>query len=148
MRVLLQRSKYSNVVINDKVNGEIDKGLVLFVGFKETDNIEVVNKLIDKVINLRIFEDDNGLMNLSLLDIKGSILSISQFTLYADCKKGRRPSFKESMNKDKANKLYIEFNKLLKEKGIKVETGIFGSDMKVFINNDGPVTIMLDSDLL
>lgn len=145
MRVLLQRSKNSKVRINDKINGEIEKGLVLFVGFTNGDDEEIIDKIIDKVINLRIFEDKNNLMNLSLLDVNGSILSISQFTLYANCKKGRRPSFTEALNSKDASKLFDTFNSKLKSKNINVETGIFGSDMKVEIYNDGPVTILLDS---
>lgn len=145
MKVLLQRSKNSKVIIDNEVNGEIKKGLVLLVGFTHDDNETIIDKMIDKIINLRIFEDEKGLMNLSLLDINGEILSISQFTLYADATSGRRPSFVNSMKKEIASELYDLFNKKLKEKNIKVETGIFGADMKVEIYNDGPVTIMLDS---
>ena len=145
MKVLLQRSKNSKVTIDNEVNGEIKKGLVLLVGFTHDDNETIIDKMIDKIINLRIFEDEKGLMNLSLLDINGEILSISQFTLYADATSGRRPSFVNSMKKETASELYDLFNKKLKEKNIKVETGIFGADMKVEIYNDGPVTIMLDS---
>ncbi|MBQ3142000.1 MAG: D-tyrosyl-tRNA(Tyr) deacylase [Bacilli bacterium] len=145
MKVLLQRSKNSKVTIDNEVNGEIKKGLVLLVGFTHDDNETIIDKMIDKIINLRIFEDEKGLMNLSLLDINGEILSISQFTLYADATSGRRPSFVNSMKKETASELYDLFNIKLKEKNIKVETGIFGADMKVEIYNDGPVTIMLDS---
>lgn len=145
MRILVQRSKFSKVTINNKINGSIDKGLVAFVGFTHTDNENIIDKMIDKLINLRIFEDENELMNLSLLDVKGEILSISQFTLYADTTKGRRPSFINAMKQEEATKLYDLFNKKLKEKNVKVETGIFGADMKVEIYNDGPVTVMLDS---
>lgn len=145
MRILVQRSKFSKVTIDNKINGSINKGLVVFVGFTHTDNESVINKMIDKLINLRIFEDEKELMNLSLLDVKGEILSISQFTLYADTTKGRRPSFTNAMKQEEASKLYDLFNKKLKEKNIKIETGIFGADMKVEIYNDGPVTVMLDS---
>ena len=145
MRILIQRSKESKVTIDGKVNGKIDKGYVLFVGFTEGDNEQIIDKMIDKVINLRIFEDENEKMNLSIKDVGGSILSISQFTLYANCKDGRRPSFVEAMKPDEATRLYDYFNEELK-KIIHTETGIFGSDMKVEIYNDGPVTIMLDSD--
>lgn len=148
MKALLQRSKESKVTINNKINGKIDNGLVIFVGFTNGDNEEIINKMIDKIINLRIFEDEKGLMNLSLLDINGSILSISQFTLYADAKKGRRPSFINALEPNESSKLYDIFNQKLKEKNINVQTGIFGEDMKVEIYNDGPVTIMLDSDEL
>ena len=147
MRVLLQRSRQSKVTIDGKVNGQIEHGLVLLVGFKEGDNELIIDKMINKIINLRIFEDENGKMNLSILDTKGSILSISQFTLYANTKEGRRPSFIEALNPADATKLFDLFNEKL-NKQIHVETGIFGSDMKVEIYNDGPVTIMLDSDNL
>ena len=145
MKVVLQRSKESKVTINGKINGRINEGLVLLSSFTEGDNIETVNKMIDKIINLRIFEDENEKMNLSLLDKKGSILNISQFTLYADCKKGRRPSFVNAMNPLEASKLYDYMNEKLKSLNINTQTGIFASDMKVEIYNDGPVTIILDS---
>ena len=147
MRVLLQRSKNSKVTIDGKVNGQIDHGYVLLVGFTNGDNEEIIDKMINKIINLRVFEDDNGKMNLSIMDTKGSILSISQFTLYANTKEGRRPSFTDAMKPDEASKLYDLFNEKLSEH-LLVETGIFGADMKVEIYNDGPVTIMLDSDEL
>ena len=147
MRVVVQRSKKSKVTIDGKVNGEIDKGYVLLVGFTEGDNEKIIDKMINKIINLRIFEDENEKMNLSINDIGGSILSISQFTLYADCTEGRRPSFAKALNPTDASKLYDIFNKKLSEQ-IHTETGIFGADMKVEIYNDGPVTIILDSDEL
>ena len=147
MRVVLQRSKNSKVTIDNKVNGSIDYGYVLLVGFTNGDNEEIIDKMINKIINLRVFEDDNGKMNLSIMDTKGSILSISQFTLYANTKEGRRPSFTDAMKPDEASKLYDLFNEKLSEH-LLVETGIFGADMKVEIYNDGPVTIMLDSDEL
>ncbi len=147
MRVVVQRSKQSRVTIDGKVNGSIDHGYVLLVGFTEGDNEAIIDKMINKIVNLRIFEDDQGKMNLSILDVNGSILSISQFTLYANCKEGRRPSFTEALNPTDATKLYDLFNEKLREYVI-VETGIFGADMKVEIYNDGPVTILLDSDQL
>lgn len=147
MRVLVQRSKNSKVTIDGKINGKIDHGFVLLVGFTNGDNEAIIDKMINKIINLRIFEDENEKMNLSILDTKGSILSISQFTLYANCKEGRRPSFVEALNPNDATKLYDLFNEKL-GKLIHVETGIFGADMKVEIYNDGPVTVMLDSDEL
>jgi D-tyrosyl-tRNA(Tyr) deacylase len=147
MRVVVQRSKKSSVTINNKVNGSIDHGYVLLVGFTEGDNEDIIDKMINKIINLRIFEDENEKMNLSILDTKGSILSISQFTLYADTTCGRRPSFINALNPTDASNLYDSFNKKLSEY-IHVETGIFGADMKVEIYNDGPVTIMLDSNEL
>ena len=145
MKVVVQRSKKSKVTIDGKVNGEIEKGYVLLVGFTNGDNEVIIEKMIDKIINLRIFEDKDEKMNLSLLDVKGEILSISQFTLYANAKRGRRPSFVEALNPSDASNLYDIFNNKLREKEIKVETGVFGADMKVEIYNDGPVTIILDS---
>lgn len=146
MRVVIQRSLNSSVSVNNKIVGQIDYGLVLLVGFTYGDNIEIINKMVQKIINLRIFDDENNVMNKSLLDINGSILSISQFTLYADTKKGNRPSYKNSLNREEAIELYDLFNNNLKDNNIHVETGIFGSDMKVNINNDGPVTIILESE--
>lgn len=147
MKVLVQRSKNSKVTIDGKVNGQIDHGYVLLVGFTNGDNETIIDKMINKILNLRIFEDENEKMNLSILDTKGSILSISQFTLYADAKEGRRPSFTNALNPTDASKLYDIFNEKLRSQ-IHTETGIFGADMKVEIYNDGPVTIMLDSDEL
>ncbi len=147
MRVVIQRSKKSSVTIYGKVNGKIDHGFVILVGFTDGDNEEIIDKMINKIINLRIFEDENEKMNLSILDTKGSILSISQFTLYANCTEGRRPSFAEALNPNDATILYDKFNEKLNE-FVHTETGIFGSDMKVEIYNDGPVTIVLDSDIL
>ena len=147
MKVVLQRSKNSKVTIDGQINGSINKGLVLLSSFTDGDNEEIVDKMIDKIVNLRIFVDENDKMNLSLLDIKGSILNISQFTLYADCNKGRRPSFVNAMNPVEASKLYDYMNKKLSNI-VNTETGIFGADMKVEIYNDGPVTIILDSNEL
>lgn len=147
MRVLLQRCKNSKVTINGNVNGKIDYGYVALVGFTNFDDVDIIDKMIKKIVNLRVFEDGDGKMNLSILDVGGCILSISQFTLYADCKKGNRPSFVNAMNPSDASKLYDIFNEKL-GKILHVETGIFGSDMKVEIYNDGPVTIMLDSNEL
>ena len=147
MKVLVQRSKNSKVTIDGKVNGQIDPGYVLLVGFTNGDNETIIDKMINKILNLRIFEDENEKMNLSILDTKGSILSISQFTLYANTKEGRRPSFTNALNPTDASKLYDIFNEKLRSQ-IQTETCIFGADMKVEIYNDGPVTIMLDSDEL
>jgi D-tyrosyl-tRNA(Tyr) deacylase len=144
MRVLVQRSLNSSVSVNNKIVGKINKGLVLFVGFTNNDTIDNINYLVKKIINLRIFDDEKGIMNKSILDVDGEILSISQFTLYADTKKGNRPSYMHSLNSIEANKLYEIFNKEL-SKYIHIETGIFKSDMKVNIINDGPVTILLES---
>lgn len=146
MRVLVQRSKFSSVSIDGRVNGQIDFGLTLLVGFTHNDDEKVIDYMIDKVINLRIFDDEKGVMNKSVLDVSGSILSISQFTLYADASKGRRPSYIKALNGEEAITLYNLFNKKLKEKNIDVQTGIFGSDMLVNIQNDGPVTILLEKE--
>jgi D-tyrosyl-tRNA(Tyr) deacylase len=146
MKVVVQRALDASVEVDKKVIGEIKKGLMLLVGFTEGDNKETIIKMINKIINLRIFDDENGVMNRSLLDTKGSILSISQFTLYADTRKGRRPSYLNALRGEEATKLYDEFNKLLRDNNIKVETGQFGADMKVRFTNDGPVTIILDSE--
>ena len=144
MRIIVQRCTNAQVTVDNKIVGKIGKGLMLLVGFTHTDDETNIDYMVDKVINLRIFDDENGVMNKSLLDIKGSILSISQFTLYADAKKGRRPSYIEALSGDKATKLYDTFNKKIKEKNINIETGIFGADMKVTLTNDGPVTIILE----
>lgn len=145
MRVLLQRSLNSNVIVGGKVVGSIDNGLVLFVGFTQGDDIKVIDYLINKILNIRIFDDENGVMNKSIIDVGGSILSISQFTLYADCNKGNRPSYMNALKSDEAILLYEEFNKRL-SKYINVSEGIFGSDMMVSITNSGPVTIMLEKE--
>ena len=144
MKVVIQRSKYSKVTIDGKINGDIDQGFVLLSSFTDGDNEEIVDKMIDKIVNLRIFVDENDKMNLSLLDINGSILNISQFTLYADCKKGRRPSFTDAMLPKKASQLYDYMNEKL-SMIVPTKTGVFGANMKVEIYNDGPVTIILDS---
>lgn len=144
MRLLVQRSLKSSVSVNNKVVGKIDKDLVVLVGFCDTDTQDDIDKLIKKLINLRIFNDENGVMNKSILDVGGSVLSISQFTLYADTKKGNRPSYFKAMNGCEASKLYDEFNVKLKNY-VDVETGVFGAKMCVNITNDGPITILLES---
>ncbi len=143
MRILVQRAKSSSVSIDDRVVGKIDKGAVLLVGFTEKDDSSVIDYMVKKVINLRIYDDENGAMNKNIIDAGGNILSISQFTLYADASKGNRPSYIKAMNGEKAVLLYEEFNNKLREY-INVETGVFGADMLVNIKNDGPVTIMLE----
>lgn len=144
MKVVLQRCIKGVVEIDNKVFGKCNNGFVALVGFTKGDNEIIVDKMIQKIIYLRVFEDENMKMNKSLLDINGEILSVSQFTLYANAKEGRRPSFTEALNKVEATKLYDYFNKEL-AKFVKVETGSFGADMKVQLINDGPVTIILDS---
>ncbi len=143
MRVLVQRSKESKVLVAKKEVGKIKMGLVLLVGFMQGDDESVIDKMVHKVINLRIFDDEAGVMNKSVLDVGGSILSISQFTLYADTKKGNRPSYIKALNGEEAVKLYDLFNQKLKEK-VPTKTGCFGASMEVFITNDGPITIMLE----
>ena len=143
MKLLVQRSKNAKVEVDNKIVGQIENGMVILVGFTHTDNSTNIDYMVDKILNLRIYDDENGVMNKNILDTKGSILSISQFTLYADTKKGRRPSYINALNGAEASKLYDEFNEKLR-KYIHVETGIFGADMKVSLTNDGPVTIMLE----
>ena len=145
MRILVQRSGKSSVSVNNNIVGKIDIGLVLLVGFTHTDTNADIIKLARKVVCLRIFDDENGVMNKSLLDVGGSILSISQFTLYGDATKGNRPSYINAMNGDEAVRLYEEFNNELRKYGIDVQTGIFGENMDVSINNIGPTTIWLES---
>lgn len=145
MKLVLQRVKESSVTIDGYVHGTIGKGFMVLVGFSFQDTKEIVDRMIDKMVHLRVFEDNQGKMNLSLLDVKGSVLSISQFTLYADCRKGRRPGFTDAAKPDIAIPLYDYFNEKIKSLGIYVETGVFGADMKVALVNDGPVTIVLDS---
>ncbi|MEH7112044.1 D-aminoacyl-tRNA deacylase [Neobacillus niacini] len=147
MRIVVQRSKKAKVTVNGEITGSISKGLVLLVGVTHQDKDEDAAFLADKIANLRIFEDDAGKMNLSLLEVGGEILSVSQFTLYGDTKKGRRPNFMDAAKPEQANQLYERFNGLLREKGIKVETGIFGAMMDVELINDGPVTLIVDSKI-
>ncbi len=144
MRVLVQRCDKALVRVNDNVVGSINKGLMILVGFTGGDNFDTIKYMADKVVNLRVFDDENGIMNKSLLDKSYSILSVSQFTLYGDASKGRRPSYINALNGSLAKPLYDKFNEELRKYGIKVETGIFGGDMKVELINDGPVTIMLE----
>ena len=146
MRVLLQRVKQASVEIDGNVNGEIGQGLLLLVGFTENDGDKEIEYLARKVLKARIFSDADDKMNLNLQQVSGSILSISQFTLYAQTRKGNRPSFTRAQNPDIASKNYDKFNEKLRESGVQVETGIFGADMQVSLVNDGPVTIMYDTD--
>ncbi|HLR92028.1 MAG TPA: D-aminoacyl-tRNA deacylase [Atopostipes sp.] len=145
MRVVIQRVSKASVKADGKENGEIGLGFLLLVGVEEEDTSEDVAYLTRKISNMRIFEDDEGKMNLSLREVDGDILSISQFTLHADTKKGNRPSFVKAANPEKADKLYEELNQNLRDEGFKVETGVFGADMAVSLVNDGPVTILVDS---
>ena len=144
MKVVIQRVKEANVEVNENIVGKIDKGFLILVGITHTDSKEIADYLVKKVCNLRIFEDENGKMNLSIKDVKGKLLIVSQFTLYANCEGGNRPSFTDAAKPDIANKLYEYFCDKCKETGIEVEKGIFGANMKVSLINDGPVTIILE----
>lgn len=146
MRCVVQKVNHSSVTVDGKVINEIDRGLMVLVGFTDTDTIEDLNYCVRKVVNLRVFEDNNDVMNLSVLDVGGEILSISQFTLYGDVRKGNRPSYVRALGGEKAKPLYEEFNKLLNEH-VKTKDGVFGADMKVEILNDGPTTIIIDSEI-
>ena len=143
MRVIVQRVREASVSVDSKVVGKIGNGYMLLVGFTEGDNITNIEAMVKKIINLRIMDDENGVMNKSILDTGGEILSISQFTLYADTTKGNRPSYIKALNGEEAVKLYNLFNEKLKNH-IKVETGKFGAEMEVSLLNDGPVTIILE----
>ena len=147
MRVVVQRVKNASCVIGGKLYSQIDTGYLLLVGFTHTDSLKEVKYLAKKIANLRVFEDENGKMNLSLKAVNGKILSISQFTLYADTKDGNRPAFIKAMNPVEASKLYDLFNEELRTYDIEVLTGQFGADMKINLLNDGPVTIIYDENL-
>lgn len=143
MKIVVQRSEVSSVSVDGNVVGKIGKGLVLLVGFTEGDDSSKIDYMIKKILNLRIFDDEFGVMNKNIIDSGGSILSISQFTLYGDASKGNRPSYIKALGGEKAKILYDEFNEKL-SKLIQVQTGIFGAEMHVCIENDGPVTIILE----
>ena len=144
MKVVIQRVKKSSVKVDDKIVGEIKKGFCVLVGFTQDDTLEDIRYIVNKIVNLRVFDDENGVMNKSILETNGEILSISQFTLYANTKKGNRPSYIKALNGEEAIKLYEEFNCKLQE-FVTTKTGIFGADMEVEIINDGPITICVDS---
>ena len=145
MRVVVQRSLKATMKVDGKKFSEIPHGLMLLVGFTEGDSIEEIKWMVNKIINLRIFDDENGVMNKSVLDVEGEILSVSQFTLYADCKKGNRPSYIKALGGEKASPLYDLFNEEL-SKHITVKTGVFGADMQIDFTNNGPVTIILEKE--
>lgn len=147
MRVIVQRSGEASCVVSNKCVGHIKSGLMVLVGFTLGDDSNTIKYLVNKIVNLRIFDDCNGVMNKSILDVGGEILSISQFTLYADTKKGNRPSYVNALDGDKALPLYEEFNKEL-SKYVKVETGVFGGDMEISFTNIGPITISLEKENL
>ena len=145
MRIVVQRSLESSVSIDSKEVGRINSGLVLLVGFTPGDTEKEIDYMVKKVLNLRIFDDEDGVMNKSILDVGGEILSISQFTLYGNAEKGNRPSYIKAMRGEEATSLYDLFNEKLSQ-SVKVETGVFGADMLVNINNNGPVTILLEKE--
>ena len=145
MKVVLTTVNEASVTISGKVVGKIERGYLLLVGFTFGDNEEIVSRMVDKIINLRVFPDENDKINLSLADVGGSILSISQFTLYANARGSRRPSFTDALSPAEAEKLYDYFNSLLEERYGRLATGVFGADMKVSSINDGPFTLVLDS---
>ena len=144
MRLIVQRVKQASVEVDKKIIGNIDKGFLVFIGITHTDTKKTADYLVNKLCNLRIFEDEKGKMNLSLKDIEGKLLIVSQFTLYANCKNGNRPSFTEAAKPNIANELYEYFCDKCKERQIEVQKGLFGADMKVNLINDGPVTIILE----
>ncbi|NCB33298.1 MAG: D-tyrosyl-tRNA(Tyr) deacylase [Erysipelotrichia bacterium] len=148
MKTVIQRVTEASVTIDGQVHGSIAAGFLILVGISDSDTEETVQKMADKILKLRIFEDEQGKMNLALSAVSGAVLSISQFTLYADCRKGNRPSFDRAGKPDHARQLYLYFNEYLRKLGFHVEEGIFGADMKVRLLNDGPVTIVLDSEEL
>lgn len=145
MRIVLQRVAHASVTVEEKVIGKIQRGFLLLVGVTHDDAMEDMEYLVRKIVQMRIFEDEEGKLNRSIQDIGGEILSVSQFTLYAETKKGNRPSFSKAAPGDVALEMFEQFNGLLRETGVPVETGQFGADMKVELLNDGPVTILLDS---
>ncbi len=145
MKVVIQRVKNASVSINNKIYNSINNGLCIFVGFTKNDDEDCINYIVNKIINLRIFDDENGIMNKNIIDIKGSILSISQFTLYGDTSKGNRPSYFKALENKKAKVLYDLFNNKLNDKII-TKVGKFGSEMDIELLNDGPVTIIIEKD--
>lgn len=148
MRAVVQRVNYASVHVGGEINGKIKKGFVVLLGVSDDDNEQDAKYLFEKITNLRVFEDESGKMNISLADIKGEILVVSQFTLLGDCRKGRRPSFDKAGEPGKAKKLYEYFVQLCKDSEFITQTGVFGADMKLALENDGPVTLLLDSKKL
>ncbi len=144
MKLVIQRVLEANVKVNEKIVGKIGNGFVVLLGVGPNDTTNQADYLVQKLVKLRVFEDENNKMNLSIMDVKGELLIISQFTLYADCTQGNRPSFVNAAKPDKANELYEYFIEKCRNQDIKTETGIFGADMKVSLINDGPVTIELE----
>ena len=148
MKLVVQRVTEASCTVDDQITGKIGRGFMVLVGLGLTDKEETVKKMAAKLSKLRIFDDENGKINRSIHDVDGKILSISQFTLYADAKKGNRPSFTDALGGDRAKELYLYFNECLRDLSIEVQEGIFGADMKIALVNDGPVTVILDSEVL
>ena len=148
MRLVIQKVSHADCKVDGQVTGQIETGFMVLVGIGVSDDRSIAEKMAVKLSKLRIFEDENGKINRSIYDAQGRILSISQFTLYADCKKGNRPSFTDALGGEDAKQLYLYFNECLRNLGLEVDEGIFGADMKVNLTNDGPVTIILDSEVL
>lgn len=146
MKLVIQKVSHASCTVEGNITGKIGVGFMVLVGFTHTDDETITRKMAEKMSKLRIFEDENGKINKSIYDVGGSVLSISQFTLYANCKKGNRPSFDKAMPGNLSTKLYDYFNECLRDLGLTVETGIFGADMKIELLNDGPITIVLDSE--
>ncbi|MBN1970625.1 MAG: D-tyrosyl-tRNA(Tyr) deacylase [Candidatus Delongbacteria bacterium] len=147
MKILLQRVIKSEVKIDDRTYSSTERGLLLFIGFTHSDNLNTIDFLVNKVLNLRIFEDDNGKMNLSVMDKQGEIMLVSQFTLYGDTSRGRRPGFENSMKPEKASELFDKTVEYFKRSGLKIGTGVFGAEMQVSLVNDGPVTFLLEKEI-
>ena len=145
MKLIVQRVSEARCTVEGSVTGNIDQGFMVLAGFGLEDDETIVRKMAEKLSKLRVFDDEDGKINRSIFDVKGKILSISQFTLYADCKKGNRPSFTDALKGEDAKRLYDHFNQCLRDLGLEVEEGIFGADMRISLVNDGPVTILLDS---
>ena len=146
MKMLVQRVKHAKVTVDGNVTGAIEQGYLVLLGVAPEDTTEIMEKMVDKLLRLRIFSDENDKINLSLQDVGGSLLLVSQFTLYADCRKGNRPSFVKAGNPKLAEELYEYVLKSLRDRGFEVGAGVFGADMKVSLLNDGPFTVMLDSE--
>lgn len=148
MRFVIQRVNHATVKVDGEITGSVEKGFLVLIGVGKNDTKEIGDKMLSKLLKMRIFEDENGKTNKALSDVGGSLLMVSQFTLYADCKKGNRPSFTEAGGPEEANELYEYMVEQAREAGFQVETGVFGADMKVELENDGPFTIILDSEQL